>query len=237
MTQAFQYENDPHEWVDQRTIRCRAHLRNSTVCHAGLSILSDEHLEAEVERLRNHDGVLDGPACHACGTRHLAKPEEFILAGSHHRTKDSDGNAIKHTGAPDAVRVIHKPCKGRKGAKITISLPHRRQKETTDNLGFIHKIINSAGTTDAKRMIGPASAGKTIGLSRLHDRIFCLEQVFLAYEREMLRRWREKVETSGRTVEHRLSHDDLVLLVNWESASDKRNTQINASITADSTSG
>ena len=66
----------------------------------GFSILSDDHLEAEVERLCNHNGVLDGPACQACGTRYLARPEEFVLAGAHHRTKDSKGNPIRRTGAP-----------------------------------------------------------------------------------------------------------------------------------------
>lgn len=53
----------------------------------------------------------------------------------------------------------------------------------------------------------------------------------------MLWRWRAKVEASGKTVEHRLSHDDLVLQANWETATDRRNTQLNCSITADARSG
>lgn len=237
ISKAFEYEDDPHEWVDQRTVRCKAQLRNGTICNTGFSILSDDHLHAEVERLRNHNGVLDGPACRACNTRFLAKPEEFILAGTHLRTKDSKGKRIVNTGTPEAVRVIHKPCKGRKGAKITISVPHRRQKETTENLRILHALINSAGILDIRRIVGPAATGKAPGISRIYDRIAWLEQVFLAYEREMLRRWRERMEKSSRTVEHRLSHDDLVLLANWETASDKRNTQLNVSITADATSG
>lgn len=237
VSQVFAYEDDPHEWVDQRTIRCKAQLLNGTICDTGFSILSDDHLEAEVDRLRNYNGVLDGEACQACGTRYLAKPEEFILAGAHHRTKDSKGNPIRHTGAPEAVRVIHKPCKGKKGARITISLPHRRQKATTDNMRIVSRAINSAGFRDIQRGVAPDSTDKILGVGRIYSRIAWLEQVFLAYEREMLRRWREKVEASGKTVEHRLSHDDLVLMVNWESASDKRNTQLNISITADATSG
>ena len=65
-------------------------------------------------------------------------------------------------------------------------------------------------------MLGTAATGQKIGISRIYDRIWWFEQVFLAYEREMLRRWREKIQRSGKRVEHRLSHDDLVLNVNWE---------------------
>jgi hypothetical protein len=159
VSSAFEYQGDPHAWVDQRTVRCKAKLLNGTICDTRFSILSDDHLEAEVERLRNHNGVLDGPACQACGTRYLDKPEEIVLAGSHHRTKDAKGTPITHSGAPEAVRVFHRPCKGRKGAKITIALPHRRQKETTDNLRIVHEIINSAGVLDIRRTIGADSAG------------------------------------------------------------------------------
>jgi len=73
-------------------------------------------------------------------------------------------------------------------------------------------------------MLGTAATGKTIGFSRIYDRIAWLEGVFLAYEREMLRRWREKVERTGQQIEHCLSHDDMVLTVNWETATDQRNT-------------
>lgn len=53
----------------------------------------------------------------------------------------------------------------------------------------------------------------------------------------MLRRWRKKVEKCGKPVEHRLSHDDSVVLVNWETASDRRNTHLNCAVTADDDSG
>lgn len=98
-------------------------------------------------------------------------------------------------------------------------------------------MLNSAGITDWQRMLGTAAIGKTIGFSRIYDRIAWLEGVFLAYEREMLRRWWEKVERSGQQLEHCLSHDDMVLTVNWELATDQRNTQLNCAITADAKSG
>lgn len=53
----------------------------------------------------------------------------------------------------------------------------------------------------------------------------------------MLRRWKKKVEKNSGRIEHRLSHDDLSLSVNWETAADPRNTQLNCAITADATSG
>lgn len=234
---AFQYRRSPHVWADQRTVRCQGHTFEGKVCNSAFSIKSPTHLDEEVARLRNHNGILDGPGCGACGTRFLAAPDEFSLNGAHQRTRDSKGNATKKKATPKAVRVLHKPCKGKKGARFSISLPHAGQKTTADNLRILGAVLNSAGITDMQRMLGTAATGKTIGFSRIYDRIAWLEKVFLAYEREMLRRWREKVERSGQRVEHCLSHDDMVLTVNWETATDQRNTQLNCAITADAKSG
>lgn len=115
---------------------------------------------------------------------------------------------------PKGVRVIHKPCKGNPGARFTISLPHARQKTTKDNLRVLQALVNSAGINDVKRILSASGTRTSIGTSRLYDRIAWLEQVFLAYEKEMLRRWRTKVENSRQRVVHRLSHDDLILSVN-----------------------
>jgi hypothetical protein len=112
VSRVFEYEDDHHEWTDQRTIRCLGQTRDGHVCNSGFSILSEDHLAEEIERLRNHDGVLDGPACGCCGTRFLDWPEEFTLKGAHQRTKDNDGRAIANRGVPKAVRVLYKPCKG-----------------------------------------------------------------------------------------------------------------------------
>ena len=101
-------------------------------------------------------------------------------------------------------------------------------------------LINSAGVLDIQRILGPAAAGRKIGISRIYDRIMWLEEVLLAYEREMLRRWCEKVEAraqAGKEVLHRLCHDDMTINVNWETASDRRHTQLNCSVMADATSG
>ncbi len=233
----FEFAADPHEWKDQRKLQCRVRLRSGAFCKNGFSILSEDHLAAEVDRLRNQNGVLDGPACGCCGQRFLAAPEEFCMNGAHQRTKTRSGAPISNRGIPKSVRVIHKRCKGRPGARITISLPHARQKDTKDNLRILHALLNSAGILDVQRMMGSASRGQAIGISRIYDRIAWYEQVFLAYEREMLRRWRAKVEASGKPLVHRLSHDDMVLTVNWETATDRRNTKLNCSVTADATSG
>ena len=54
------------------------------------------------------------------------------MKGAHQRTKDRNGNRIVNKGAPKAVRVLHKPCKGKRGARISISRPHERQEITKD---------------------------------------------------------------------------------------------------------
>lgn len=83
VSRAFRYQDDPHEWIDQRTIRCGSLTHGDRVCDSGFSILSPGHLDEETARLRNHNGVLDGPACGACGARFLACPEEFVMKGAH----------------------------------------------------------------------------------------------------------------------------------------------------------
>ncbi|WP_157764547.1 hypothetical protein [Rhodobacter sp. CZR27] len=126
-SKAFAFERDPHTWADQRTIKCQARLRSGTICGTGFSILSGSHLGEEIARLRNFNGVLDGPRCEACGTRYLAAPEEFSLNGVHQRTKDRNGNRIAAGGTPKSIRVLHRPCRGKRGARITISIAHVRQ--------------------------------------------------------------------------------------------------------------
>ncbi|MFW8637493.1 hypothetical protein [Cribrihabitans pelagius] len=236
VSSAFQFEGNPHEWSDQRTIRCLGQTLDGSPCNSGFSILSPDHLTEEVDRLRNYNGVLDGPSCGACGVRLLDKPEEFALNGAHERTKDRDGKPARINAAPKSIRVVHKPCKGKKGARFSVSLPHAGQKNTADNLRILGAVLNSAGIIDIQRTLSIAT-GKSIGMSRIYDRIAWYEEVYLAYEREMLRRWKAKVEKSGELIEHRLSHDDMVLTVNWETAADRQNTQLNCAITADARSG
>ena len=162
--------------------------------------------------------MLDGAACGCCGKRYLDAPEEFSLHGTHARTKDNEGNWIKPSARPEAVRVIHKPCRGRKKARFTISVAHRRQRETKDNLRVLLALNNSAGVLDIQRILGRRRPVGRSAWARIYDRLFWLEEVMLAYEREMLRRWRKKMEArarAGKDVLHRLSHDDMVINVNW----------------------
>lgn len=237
VSRVFAYQDDPHVWSDQRTVRCLGQTHEGKICDSGFSILSPDHLEEEIERLRNFNGVLDGTSCGACGKRFLDDPDEFALDGVHERTKDHEGNPLRRKKTPLSLRVLHKPCRGNKGARFAVALPHAGQKTTADNLRILGAVLNSAGIVDIQRMIGTAATGKKIGMSRIYDRIEWLEGVFLAYEREMLRRWKNKVDQSGEAVEHLLSHDDMVLTVNWETSTDRRNTQLNCAITADARSG
>lgn len=237
VSRVFAHQNNPHVWSDQRTVRCLGQTYDGNICDSGFSILSPDHLDEEIDRLRNFNGVLDGHSCGACGTRLLDEPDEFALDGVHERSKDRKGNPVRLKKTPSSLRLLHKPCRGKKGARFSVSLPHAGQKTTADNLKILAALLNSAGIVDIQRIVGTAATGKKIGISRIYDRIEWLEGVFLAYEREMLRRWKDKVERSGDSVEHLLSHDDMVLMVNWETSTDRRNTQLNCAITADARSG
>lgn len=97
--------------------------------------------------------------------------------------------------------------------------------------------MNGAGINKICRMITPAGSGRTCGVSRVYDRIFWLEKTLLAFEREQLRRWRERLLQEARPPFHHLAHDDVVLGINWETAEDRRITHLNCAVTADVRSG
>jgi hypothetical protein len=168
VSRVFDYQDEPHAWIDQRTIRCKGLLQGDTICNSGFSILSQDHLDGEISRRRNHNGVLDGPTCGSCGTRFLACPDKLTMKGTHQRATDSKAKPISSTGAPKAVRVLHRPCKGKKGARITISLPHEKQKTTKDNLRILNALLNSAGILDVQWMLGTAPTGRKIGMGRIY---------------------------------------------------------------------
>lgn len=200
VTEVLDFADAPLRWADQRSILCKGVTTDGKECGTTHPILSPDHLDAEIERLRNHNGVLDGPSCKACNTRFLDRPDEFVLNGAHERTKDRNGKPVKRSATPSSIRVVHKPCRGKPGSRFSVSLPQAGQQITSDNLAILGAILNSAGIHDIQRAVGTAAKGKRIGMSRIYDRILWLEEVFLAYEREMLRRWREGVQKSGEKV-------------------------------------
>jgi|GEM_PF-5462866 hypothetical protein len=63
----------------------------------------------------------------------------------------------------------------------------RGQKNHRGQPAYFGAVLNSAGITDIQRMPGTEAIGETIGFSQIYDRIAWLEEVFRAYEREMLR--------------------------------------------------
>ena len=201
-------------------------------CSANFEVLSNEHLADEITRLEGMNGAYDGAACGCCGRRYLDTPDEFIMHGTH-QAKREDG--ALH-GRPTAVRVIHKPCRGKPGARFSISLDHERQRRSSDNVRILQALVNGVGLNGIRRMLSDGG-GRSCGMSRVYDRIFWLERTLLAFEREQLRRWRERMERSGETVRHHFAHDDIVLSVNWETSEERRITQLNCSATADVRSG
>ncbi len=190
-------------------------------------ILSNEHLVAEVARLRDHNGVLLGPACGACGRRYLDALGEFVLNGVNGKV-----------GArPRGERLIHKPCQGQKGARFTVSPEHVRQKDRSDNIEILTRIVDKAAINTLRRSLEPATGKREVGIARVYDRIFWLERVLLAYERAQLAQWRARLAKAGEFRHTRIAHDDIVLSVNWETKADNKITPLHCSVSADIASG
>lgn len=232
----FEYQFAPLHWNDRRHIQCQFSA-GPTVCGFGMEILSNDHLAAEIHRLRSYSGVLDGPCCKSCGQRYLAAPDEFVLNGAHGFKASGDGTdrAVKR---PRRIRLIHKPCKGKPGSRFHAALDHLQQRESAQNVQILLALVNGAGINDVRRMLTPpAGSGRACGVKRVYDRIVWLERVLLAFERAQLRRWRDRCAASPRLRVHQLAHDDIALGVNWETAEDRRLTQLNCATTADVRSG
>lgn len=229
----LEYADDPHTWMDRRNVECRCEVDGKT-CSTKFDMLSTEHFLEEVARLRNNDGILDGDGCKVCGRPYLDAPHEFVLNGVHgRRTAREDAK----TSRAARVRLIHKPCEGRKGSRFSITLDHHRQRVTKDNLQILLAIVNGAGINDIARILSPAGSGRKAGISRIYNRIFAIEKALLAFEREQLRRWKQREIDEGYERRHHLAHDDIVIGVNWETSADRRLTQLNISATADVPSG
>jgi hypothetical protein len=172
--------------------------------------------------------VLDGPRCGACGQRYLAAPAEFSLNGMNRRAD-----------SPPSIRVVHKPCKKQKKKKacFTVGMAHGRQKKLSDNIRIARSIMNSAGVLDIRRIIQGIDPDTRCGISRIYDRIFWLQEVMLAYEQAQHVAWRDRLSRLGVPARIRISHDDLILGVNWQTDRDRRVTPLNCSISADADSG
>lgn len=125
LSTAFEYASKPVAWNDARSMTCK-HSRGNRQCDVGLSVLSNDHLEAEIERLRNANGVLDGVKCAACGVDYLNHPDEFVFNGLHGEIRTA-GSGKK--SRRQSVRIIHKPCRGKPGARLSVSHDHARQRD------------------------------------------------------------------------------------------------------------
>lgn len=228
----FEYENNPHIWSDSKSIQCRAAHGNSE-CGIKTSILSNKHLEDEIARLETYSGVLDGPRCGACGKRYLDAPDEFIFNGAHGKKKVR-GSAGKK---PVGIRLIHEPCKGKKGARFTVSLDHQKQQKSNENIQFLRELVNDTSINGLRRCLANPRTGTQCGVKRVYNRIFWLEKTLLAFERAQLAKWRHRHEKSPIQNHIKVGHDDIVLSANWESSIDRRITALNCAISADIDSG
>ncbi|WP_245540954.1 hypothetical protein [Octadecabacter antarcticus] len=129
VSQVFEYQGDPHAWDDGRNLICH-HQKGNRTCEVSFNIFSNEHLLDEIDRLMTQNGLLEGPVCGCCGARYLDAPDEFIFNGTHGKLAPARrGKRPK----PSGFRIIHKPCKGQPGARISVSLDHQAQKKKSDN--------------------------------------------------------------------------------------------------------
>lgn len=233
ISEVFEYEGNPVGWDDGRTMEC-SHQRGNDVCGITFSILSNEHFLEEYTRLLLAGGCLEGPVCGACGARYLDNPDEFIFNGTHGKLV-AGGNRRK--AKPSGFRIIHRPCKGKAGARISVSLDHQAHQELRDNVRILRCIVNGDSITTMRRVLADPDTGKKIGVSRLYSRIFWLEKTLLAFERAKLKEWKQREDASGRFNHMRIAHDDVTISVNWESRLDRRLTPLQFSVSADIRSG
>ena len=152
---------------------------------------------------------------------------EFVFNGA---------NAREGARQP-GVRLIHKPCRGKKGARFTVSVEHARQKDRSDNIRILSELVNKVAINGLRRLLNPAPGASEVGVARIYDRIFWLERVLLAYEKAQLSQWRARLAREGRQRHSRIAHDDIVLTVNWETSRDTRVTSLNCAVSADIQSG
>ncbi|SPJ24847.1 hypothetical protein PAA8504_02688 [Palleronia abyssalis] len=165
----------------------------------------------------------------ACGKRYFEAPDEFALNGA-------NGKDPK-TKRPRGIRVIHKPCKGRKGARFTVSKDHQGQRDREDNIKILKMLVNGASINSIQRVLTCPRTGKRAGMSRVYDRIFWLERTLLAFERAQLGKWRKELKRRGVFRHTRIAHDDIVLGINWETSADRRITALNCTASTDIQSG
>jgi hypothetical protein len=181
---ALEYADDPHTWDDHRSVKCQ-HLARNAECGVQFSVLSNKHFVEEAERLLSQNGLLDGPSCGHCGTNYLSAPEEFSFNGANGKKTSTNGKS-KAIG----VRMIHKPCKGKKGARFTVSQSHIRQQDRRENIRILKHLVNDSSINGLKRLLIPAKGKRKIGVKKIYDRIFWLEKTLLAYEQAQLSEWR-----------------------------------------------
>jgi len=173
ISQVFEYQGDPHAWDDGRNLICHHQKRNRT-CGVSFNILSNEHLLDEIDRLMTQNGLLEGPICGCCGVRYLDAPADFIFNGTHGKLAPARGGKRPK---PSGFRIIHKPCKGRPGARISVSLDHQAQKKKSDNVRLLRELVNGASINDLQRLLSDPDTGKKCGVSRIYSRIFFLGNV------------------------------------------------------------
>ena len=153
------------------------------------NVLSNKHFESEFDRLITQNGILAGPVCGHCGARYLEQPGDFVFNGTQGKIPaGKNGRKAK----PAGFRVIHKPCKGKAGARFSVSLGHQQQEKMHDNVRLPRALVNGASISALRKLLADPDTGKKCGVERIHNMIFWLEKTLLAFEKAKLKEWGEK---------------------------------------------
>lgn len=161
-------------------------------------------------------------------------PDEFIFNGAHGKLAP-EGNRRKAKAA--GFRMIHKPCKGKPGARISTTLDHQGQKKQHDTVLLLRALVSGASINDLARLLSDPDTGKKCSFSRIYSRIFWLEKTLLAFEQSKLGEWKKTQEDTGRFIHMRMAHDDVLISINLESRQDRRLSPLTCSASADIRSG
>lgn len=160
-------------------------------CGISFDVLSNEHFPDELYRLRTENGLVEGPVCRHCGARYLERPDEFIFNGTHGKITSTSRSPEK----PAGFRIIHKPCKGKSGARMSAFLDHKTQVVKRDNVRLLRGIVNGLNLSSQRRLIADpdtggllASVGRVIGYFGWRK--------LLAFEKAKLAEWKTDKKNS-----------------------------------------
>ncbi|MCX7568212.1 hypothetical protein OS189_17865 [Sulfitobacter sp. F26169L] len=101
----------------------------------------------------------------------ILNPDEFSFNGANGK-KPTGNDKQKATG----IRLLDKPCKGKKGARFTVSLNHVRQQDSRENTNILKHLANDASINGLKWLL--SSGGRKASVRTIYNRNFGLKKPY-----------------------------------------------------------